>query len=61
MSADVGLQWLEVLSLVLRVLCEKEVDFNGDESVDEEAAALVQRILSGMARTMTSCTLKANS
>ena len=42
-----------MLSLVLRVLCEKEVDFNGDESVDEEAAALVQRILSGMARTMT--------
>ena len=50
-----------MLSLVLRVLCEEEVNFNGDESVDEEAAALVQRILSRTARTMTSCTLKANS
>ena len=35
------------------------MDFNGDEGVDEEAAALSQRILSGMARTMTSFTLKA--
>ena len=38
---------------------EKEVDVKGDASVGDDAAALVHRILSGMARTMTSSTLKA--